>query len=453
MSLLGISKNNFVRMVLRSSLAVRLLKGAFWTGLGTVVAKGATVLASFCVARFCGKTQFGEYGMVISTASMLSTVCGLGLGTTVIKYIAQLRARDPDRAGRILAMSTFLTWSMAILFGTIFMLTADWVAIKILVAPHLAGLLRLAAVGVILGIFNEVQLSSLTGCEAYEERAKITVISGIAQALLLSFTSYFFGVQGAVIAFSLAGICTVVLTTWVLVPVWRRFGLRRQFAGMFTEWRVLLSFSLPTLLLLLLGYPVTWFTRILLARIPNGYDHLAIINAAAPWGAAIAFVVQTIGAALVPVFADLIGQGEVKRALRLTWRMFFLNAIIVVPCCGMLCLFAPLILRGYGEGFAVGLVAFCLVILANGVGAVYQPMWNYLVGAGFMWTNFVIVSITALIQIGFAWCLVAYGSVGLAGANLVASLLRLFVLSMLFMCYAKKYCLPVEWIVWRWKKM
>ena len=104
----------WIKSILNSPIRKRLAYGAFWTGFGTIIAKGATVVASFCVARFCGKTEFGEYGMVINTASMLSTVCGMGMGTTVVKYVAELKESNPERAGRILAMATFLTWSMAI---------------------------------------------------------------------------------------------------------------------------------------------------------------------------------------------------------------------------------------------------------------------------------------------------------------------------------------------------
>ena len=127
-----------LQRVSASPLAKRLLQGAFWTGLGTIVAKGATVVASFCVARFCGKTAFGEYGMVINTASMLSAVCGMGMGTTVVKYVAELKESNPERAGRILAMASFLTWGMAIVFGLTFLVFADIIAERLIAAPHLA---------------------------------------------------------------------------------------------------------------------------------------------------------------------------------------------------------------------------------------------------------------------------------------------------------------------------
>lgn len=418
--------------VASSPLALRLLNGAFWTGIGTVASKGSTVVASFCVARFCGKTQFGEYGMVINTASMLSVICGMGMGTTVVKYVAGLKERDPERAGRILAMTTCLTWGMAIVCGLLFITFADFIAERLIAAPHLAPLLRIAALGVILGIFNEVQLASLTGCEAYQERAKISVCAGVVQSVLLILLGWLWGLKGAVIAFSIAAVITVVVTTILLIPIWRRYGLRRRFRGMVKEWGVLVGFSLPTILLLLLGLPVNWFTRTLLAKIPDGYDHLAIINAAAPWGALIVFLVTTIGTALVPIISDIIGKGERERALRLTWKMFWCNSAIVIPICIGICLFSPLILKAYGQGFETGVFAFCIVALANGLGAIYQPMWNYLVGAGMMWTNFLVVFFTAVIQIVSAYALVSRGAVGLAEANLINTVLRLMILIIVF---------------------
>ena len=420
-----------------SPLAKRLLRGAFWTGLGTIIAKGATVVASFCVARFCGKTEFGEYGMVINTASMLSSVCGMGMGTTIVKYVAQLRDQEPERAGRILAMATCLTWGMAIVCGILFLVGADIIASKVLAAPQLGNLLRLAVLGVMLGIFNEVQLASLVGCEAYEERAKISVATGILQAVMLILASKFFGLKGAVLAFSFAAGITVLVTTRLLIPVWKRYGLKRRFRGMMQEWRVLVGFSLPTVLLLWLGFPVSWFTRTLLARIPNGYDHLAIINAATPWGSFIIFLVTTLGTALVPVVSDIVSHGETTRALRLTWKVFWMNLILVVPFCLLICLSSPLILRIYGNDFSSGILAFCLVVLANSLGTVYQPMWNYLVGAGLMWTNFIVVFFTAIIQILLAWYFVVYGSEGLATASLITIILRMAILVALFRWYWK----------------
>ena len=427
-----ININKILDFIGKTPIARRLINGAIWTGVGTIVAKGLTVVASFCVARFCGKTEFGEYGMVINTATMLSTVCGMGMGTTVVKYIAEFKERNPERAGRILAMATFLTWGMGVVFGAVFFVFSGMIAERLIAAPHLAPLLKIAALGVILGIFNEVQLASLTGCEAYRDRAKISISTGIAQSVMLMIFSWLWGLKGAVWAFSSSAVVTVAMTTFLLIPIWRRYGLRRRFHGMLREWKVLVGFSLPVVLLLLLGLPVNWFSRTLLAKIPNGYDQLAIINAAAPWGTLVTFLITTIGTALVPIISDIVGKGERERALRLTWKMFWCNFALVVPICIGICLFSPLILNVYGRGFGSGILAFCLVALSNGLGTIYQPMWNFLVGAGMMWTNFSVVFVTAVIQIVLAYLLVSRGAEGLAGASLVCTVLRLIVLMVLF---------------------
>jgi len=422
----------------KSPIARRLIYGAFWTGIGTLIARGATVVASFFVARFCGKTAFGQYGMVISTATMLSVVCGMGLGTTVVKYVAEYREKDPEKAGRILALATLITWGMALICGSVFIWCADLIATRVLAAPELSGLLRMATLGVLFGIFNEVQGCSLAGCEAYEARAKISVITGVLQALLMCVASYFWGLTGAVVAFSVAALVSVILTSWFLIPVWKRYGLFRRYSGMFQESAILFSFALPTVLLLFLGYPVNWYTQTLLARIPSGYDHLAIINAANPWAAAISFVVITIGAAQVPVISNLIGLGENRNALRLTWKMFFFNLSLCVPFSIFICFCSPVILRSYGDGFIEGRMAFCIMMLSAGLGTVYQPMWNYLVGSGRMWTNFFIVFTTASVQIVCAGLLVVHGCVGLATANLICTVLRVLALVVLFVLYSKK---------------
>ena len=49
-----------------------------------------------------------------------------------------------------------------------------------------------------------------------------------------------------------------------------------------------------------------------------------------------------------------------------------------------------------------------------------------------MWTNFIIVFLTAVIQITLAYFLVRYGAEGLASASLASTILRLIMLVVLF---------------------
>ena len=87
------------------SLSGRFARGAFWALLGTAIAQGLHLVSSLAVARLLGKVGFGELGMINSTVGMFGVFAGLGLGLTATKYIAELRLRDPERAGRILGLS------------------------------------------------------------------------------------------------------------------------------------------------------------------------------------------------------------------------------------------------------------------------------------------------------------------------------------------------------------
>ena len=144
------------------------------------------------------------------------------------------------------------------------------------------------------------------------------------------------------------------------------------------------------------------------------------------------FLVTTACTALVPIISDLMGKGENGRALGVVWKAFRYNACVVIPICLVLSLAAPFVLRFYGSAFVSGALIFSVMMWASGLGTIYQPMWNYLVGAGMMWTNFVIVFVTACIQVALAWYMVRWGGLGLASASLVVTVLRLIILVYLF---------------------
>ena len=82
-----------------SPLGKRLLRGTIWTLLGTVVSRALGLGAAIFAARILGKAVYGELGILQSTVGMLGTFAGFGMGTTATKYVAELRSRNPAKAG------------------------------------------------------------------------------------------------------------------------------------------------------------------------------------------------------------------------------------------------------------------------------------------------------------------------------------------------------------------
>ena len=90
---------------MKNNILSRFINGTFWAFIGTLVAQVFGMVVSIITARILGKFGFGEYGIIISTIGTLGTVAGLGLGLTVIKFVAEYKAEQPAKAGQIVGLS------------------------------------------------------------------------------------------------------------------------------------------------------------------------------------------------------------------------------------------------------------------------------------------------------------------------------------------------------------
>src|SRR5579862_6562755 len=125
-----------------SPLGERLLRGSFWSLLGTFASRALGLAAAIFAARILGKAVYGELGIIQSTVGMFGTFAGFGMGTTATKYVAELRIKDPARAGRIIAVSSLVSWVFSLVLMAGLYVAAPWLCLHSLAAPQLTGLLR-----------------------------------------------------------------------------------------------------------------------------------------------------------------------------------------------------------------------------------------------------------------------------------------------------------------------
>lgn len=402
----------------------RLARGALWGGVAFAVSRGISIVVSFFLARLLGQSGFGEYGMINSTAGMIGGMAGLGIGWTVVKHIAEYKISDPDKASRILAMSTAVTWTSAFLYAIAMILLAPWLADKTLAAPHLAPLLRISAFTVAFGVINGVQTSSLAGCEAFRSNTQVGVAASLLQSALVFAGAWRWGIRGAVAALAISMFATVVLTRWYVVKEWRRYRLRLCWRDARTEWRVLLDFSLPTFLSGMLVGPVLWGAGALLAHRPDGYVELGVYNAANQWQQAVQLLPGLMGTALLPVLSDKCGSGDWRGSLSVVRKMMKMVAWTVLPMAGLLSLASPWIMRGYGESFVSGYGALIISVFTAALLAIMVPIGHFITASGRMWIGFWMNAGWGAAMLVASWWMVRWGAEGLAGARLVAYLLH-----------------------------
>lgn len=398
----------------------RLASGAFWGAFATVATRVFTLGASFLLARMLGKSGLGEYGMVNNTSAMIGGLAGMGIGSTVIKYVAELREKDPARAGRILALSTMVTLASAVIYGGGFVIFAPWLAEKTLASPNLAPTLQISALTLALGLVNAVQGASLTGLESFRVLSYVNILQSLLQSTLVLLGAWFWGITGAVGMVAIAMVVTVAVTRWLVSKEWKRFGIVLDWRGAWSEWKVLVGFSLPTFLSGLSVGPVMWGCSALMANQPDGYAQLGVFNAANQWQTAIQFLPSMIGSALLPVMAEKQGSGDVVGCVRVMKKMIVVTSGIVFPIAFVICLLSPWIMSGYGASFASGYWTLCLSVITAALLAIMTPAGQYISAIGQMWTGFWMNTGWGLCMLLASWLMVPWGAEGLAGARLIA---------------------------------
>jgi O-antigen/teichoic acid export membrane protein len=401
-------------------LGERLAAGAFWTMAGTVAARLLTLPASVLLARLMGPKHYGELGVIQSSIEFFSTFAGFGLSLTATKHIAEFRAQDPARAGRILALSSATAVGTGLLVSALLFVLAPWLAAHTLAAPQLTGLLRIGAGVLFLVAVTSAQSGALYGFEAFRVSARVQTAVGFVNVPFLVGGYWFGGLTGVLWGMIAVRAFEFVLKQRAVAAEARRGGVPVHYKGCSGELPVLWRFSLPALLSGALVAPVYWVCSAILVNRPNGYTEMGVFNAANQWYSALLFLPVTLGTSLLPLLSDRFGAGDSRGSAGVLGFMLRLNAAILAPCVLILSLLSPYIMRVYGSAYGHAGSTLVLVVLTAGLFAVLMPVGDVIAASGRMWLGCAMNLGWALVFIVTTLCFVGSGSVGLAGARLIA---------------------------------
>ena len=291
----------------RSPLTRRLVRGNLWALGGAGSARALGLLASIFVARVLGKVHFGEFGMIQSTVGLLGTVAGVGLGSTATKYVAEHRTTDRALTGRIIALSSLVSWLAGGAMTVLLLLLAPWLAVHSLSAPQLAPQLRVGALLLFFGGINGAQTGSLYGFEAFKAVAHINVWVGLLTFPCLVVGVHYGGLIGAVWGLVANLIIGCAANYVCLQGLLRRNNIQIQWRGCLSEIPIVWKFSLPVILQSLTITPLPWLSSTFLAATPGGYAALGSFSVGTQWRNAILFVPWIFGNTALPALSNLHG--------------------------------------------------------------------------------------------------------------------------------------------------
>lgn len=374
------------RLLPDASHLARFARGISWNLVGTVFARGIGLVSSMLVARFLGKSGFGQLGTVQSTVGTLGLFAGLAMGLTATKHVAELRSHDPSRTGRIVALSGAISWIAGSLVSVALFVGAPWLASKTLAAPELTGALRASALLVLLNAVNGAQNGALNGFEAFAVVARANVLSALIGFPVMLAGAAWFSVTGAVWGLVANLGINCLFKAIAVRKEARTAGVSVAYRECHREIPVLTRFSLPAVLGGVVGGPLTWLCAAVLVNHPGGYGQMGLFSAANQWRTAILFVPGTAGAIAMPMLAHLNGDregGGHRRFLRFSIVFTGLIALIPSVCVAAL---SWLIMAGYGPEFREGAPVLLVLALVAFVQALADATWQAMIAAGRVWS-------------------------------------------------------------------
>lgn len=459
------------RRLTKSPIGYRLARGAFWSVIGTVVARGVGLVSSILIARLLGKGSFGEYGMIQSTVAMFSTLAGVGMGLTAAKHVAEYRVQAPEQAGRIIRLSTLAAWAGGALMAMALALGAPYLAAQTLAAPQLTLLLVLSAPLLLLDSVNGAQVGALNGFEAFQRIARLNMITGLA-ALPLSLVGVIgWGLPGAVGALVVGAGLRVLLTNSALRAEMARANVMSSWRGCWSERSVMWRFSLPAILSGLVMAPALWGANVMLVNRPGGYDQMATWGAANQWRNVVLFLPNIVMQAVLPILAsstkeDASSAGSFQRTLALTQSMMVL---VSFPVCAGLMFYSDWLMRLYWRAAhfeSAALIGCLLASLVQCLGAATGPalqarsrMWlglafNVSWGVTYIGVVALFVDRLGATALAFgqalAYILLTVWGFFYMRADLPPGMFRRVLLGLVFACVLGGVCLRLspEWRTW-----
>jgi O-antigen/teichoic acid export membrane protein len=402
------------------SLGHRLAKSTFWNLGGSVAGRLVSIPTGVLLARLLGRHDYGELGMIYSSIELFSVLGGFGLGLTATKYVAEYKQRDPERAGRILAVSNLTAYLTGGIFSLVLYLFAARIAAGPLAAPHLVMPLRISALVLFLTCVDGAQTGALGGFEAFDHLARLQLIKGVMSLPCVLGGLYLGGMPGVLWGLAFSRFVGLVLNRIFVNREARKAGVPLTLSGYRKELPVLWRFSVPAVFAGVMVGPVNWFCSTLLVHQPDGYRSLGAYNAANQWYNMMLFIPTALAAGIVPILSDTLGRRDLKSSRKVLSWMLKLNAVVILPIIALMCFLAPYVMRIYGKEYKDAWPTLILVLITSGVYALLTPVGEIIIASGQMWLGFLLNLLWAIVLIISMVILVKYGSVGFASARLIA---------------------------------
>ncbi len=415
------------------ALRWRFGKAAVWNTIGAVFTQGATFLSNILIANLLGREVFGQYSIILSTLLTVVGIAQVATGLTATRYVAELRSKDKERAGRILGMCSTVALVTGVGATVILGMSAGWLASDVLKVPEAAHGMLIAAVVVLFSVMNAYQTGALAGLESYPTLAKLGVLTGIVQVAASVGFCWLWGLDGAVLGL----VITAALRWWLHARAIKdeaaTFGIHVTRRGLRQEKSLLLRFILPGALSGVTTLPAIWLANAFLVRQPNGVAEMALFAAANYLRILVLFVPNLVNGVGISLINSQLATKDQHNYSKVFWANLFLTSAAAISGAVLVAALGPILLGLFGQEFVLGTHVLFVLLAATVLEGIALGPYQIVQSQGKMWLSLLLVALPRDISLAFsAYFLTAqHSAVGLAYAYTAAWGLALVLITVL----------------------
>lgn len=387
---------------------------------GAIVERVLAVAGSIAIVRLLGKASFGEFVIVQSTLTMVGVFAGLGLGITSTKYVAELKERDPQRLGRILAFANRAALVSGAAIAGALAAGSGFISSRVLNMPQGAGLIAVSALAVLFTTVQNYQSGVLIGFEALRKNTTAGICAALLSVPASVALTFFYGLAGAVWGLVLGALLRLLITRTILARCLQSWRIPRAPQGWTGEWRSMRDFALPALLSNIMVAPAHWICHAMLVNSPGGKEQMAVLGIANQWYYAMLLLPMAAGRIVLPVLTDTMAAKQSARGARVLLLSMLANSVIVLPFLLILGAGAPFVMSIYGESYTSHWPVLTVAVATASLLAIQTPVGTMLAASDRMWLGAVMNLGWAVAYVTASWLLLEKGALGIVVGLLCA---------------------------------
>ena len=323
-----------------------MFQDSFWALMGSVSARSLGLLASIIVARFLGKDIYGEFGMIKSTLLSVAIFSTFGLGYTATKFVAEFKNGQNQKLKLFYIYSMKITLFIGGIMSIFLFLFSNNIANSVLESSHLGSSLKIVAFWVLFNALSSTQIGILSGLGKFKTMAKINTLVGITTFVLSVVFTYYFSLEGALLALVLSQILNWYLNYRAVNKSIPSVLINLNEKKLLKE---ILNFSFPIALQEATYAVTSWLNYYLIIKLSN-FGELGLYSAANQWLGVILFIPGILRNVILLHMSE--SGGDVAKHQNILKKMLGINLATTLLPIIIIILMSNFITGFYGDTFA-----------------------------------------------------------------------------------------------------